>query len=60
MSLVDSKEVSVSVIIINKQTGRLIATYGVEAFRKAQGGGFLSDCINNFNKFNNLHKAVRI
>lgn len=49
-----------SVIIVHIRTGKLVATYGVEAFRRAQGGGFLGDCIDNYNKLNHEHKAVRI
>lgn len=48
-----------TVIIVTK-TGKLVMTYGAQAFVKAMGGGFLNDCVNRYNLMNHEHTAVRI
>lgn len=47
-----------TVIIVSK--GKLVKTWGANAFIQAMGGGLLMDAIARYNKLNKEYKAVRV
>lgn len=48
-----------TILIINSK-GKLIATYGAQAFVRSMGGGLIIDAVARYNKLNHEYKAVRV